>query len=134
MKNETLKASDLKTGNYVHTHNGHVIKLVVIDSAAEVVAGDNQHSNDHSGLRDLDSIRGIPLEEWLIKFGFKNNGSSGYTKGVFTITHSKRFDCYLLWKAHGANKDCHIMNLQYVHTLQNAWPILCHNEELTLKE
>lgn len=71
-------------------------------------------------------------EEWLIKGGFKKKGTE-WKKGNIWITYNKRFNTWDLWKDHGGEKNCHIITLEFVHTLQNAYPVISRGEELTFK-
>jgi hypothetical protein len=105
-----MKANELRIGNLVKDPYGETIKLVSVE-------------------RDASMLRPIELtEEWLVKFGFKRNGSyiyapmvNNYSLGIYKSDNGYRF----------AISNWNSISIMYIHQLQNLYFSLT-NEELTI--
>lgn len=83
---------------------------------------------------DIDLIEPIPLtEEWLLKFGFDEDGEQFNFKGlsIELIGDDGRWCLYMLDEYH--NVESSIALFKHVHQLQNLYFALT-GEELTLSE
>lgn len=123
-----MKTNELRIGNWVTLH-GDECRVMMIGGDLttyhyEVVFNDGTLVETRSVSED-DSIQPIPLtEEWLEKFGFRDAGRFGFSKGRVLIY--KRADKF------GFGKSSLQCNFEYVHQLQNLYFALT-GDELEIK-
>ena len=127
-----MNAKELRIGNYVKFDNHE-------DEYYEVSGLDISELSDES--IDLDASP-IPLtEEWLLKFGFKQQGNRKmWVKGRLCVVYESYLDLsneptpeafYIGFKDLGNVVFHTTLKVDYVHTLQNAYFLT--GEELIIK-
>ena len=115
-----MKANELRIGNLViHEQTTHIIKNVLentcVSDWVEAKEVDNYTHN-------YNEIKPIPLtEEWLFKFGFKdNNFCYEFEEHEIKILED---GTYIYWVDSG-----YICSFKYVHQLQNLYFALTQKE------
>jgi hypothetical protein len=127
-----MEAAELRIGNIVFFHDTEMGKITYTHE--EIIRGYEIQALEVDGyIRDVE-VEPIPLtEEWLLKFGFKQDSYS-YIKGV----HQKIFSGVMKFDFNETLKDWEfsvgyitdITRILYVHQLQNLYFALT-GEELT---
>ena len=114
-----MKASELRIGNLVNYNEGGIFKVIGIHEF-----GIDCENEIETTYMEYENFKPIPLtEEWLLKFGFKNN-----RLGLFDcvkVGDDIGYHIYFIGK--------HLKEVQYVHQLQNLYFALT-GEELTIKD
>lgn len=123
-----MKANELRIGNWVNGSYGGFSKDVQVYAFDHV---DIQHSNEHVNPLPITAFKPIPLtEEWLLKFGFVNNGQNIYDKeGWLPYLRERKFSDITYYQVFNV-ADCAVV---YVHQLQNLYFALT-GEELTINK
>ena len=127
-----MEAAELRIGNIVFFHDTEMGEITYTHE--EIIRGYEIQALEVDGyIRDVE-VEPIPLtEEWLLKFGFKQDSYS-YIKGV----HQKIFSGVMKFDFNETLKDWEfsvgyitdITRILYVHQLQNLYFALT-GEELT---
>ncbi len=126
---ETVRASELRIGNFVMDRGG---KILFIDHwEYENKISEKRVDGLHPFTEFVEYLQPIPLtEEWLLKFGFEMeysqltniykyflvNAPFGYSQGQFNVF---------------TQTGCFSVEIKYVHQLQNLYFALT-NEELEI--
>ena len=125
-----MTARELRIGNYID-RNGLMEVRVISQSGVKIY--DHVNNIFPPTFFDFDeNIKPIPLtEEWLLKFGFKKDGTN-YQKGWFYLHGNNRTGTidFLLNEPYSNKYNATV--LQFVHQLQNLYFALTGNE-LTIK-
>jgi hypothetical protein len=110
-----MKASELRIGNYVFK-DGEIFSIQILHIS-------------HTNI----GIEPIPLtEEWLLRFGFKDNRIMLPGDGELEIR--LKGNTFHIWPADGQTESHNYRNhIYYVHQIQNLVFALT-GEELTIKE
>ena len=148
-----MKASELRIGNYVTIDNNEnweeikhipmvVISIKYKEEGNYSISVDMAFEEDlfYNGFSQYERfIEPIPLtEEWLLKFGFKNDIENNWFKITIgseaipilvRIWNEKKIQVYYHWNFQGMN---HIGYVENIHQLQNLVFALT-NKELTIK-
>lgn len=128
-----IQANELRLGNLLNsdkdTHS-HTRKVSGIGHENHIVYLDSIHNRISSERIDIGHLKPIPLtEEWLLKFGFKNNGQNIYDLPSWVPYLRERKRKNQKWYQVFNVADC---NIEYVHQLQNLYFALT-GEELEVK-
>ena len=126
-----MKTQDLRIGNYVnHICNDELVTDVIADVGYHLLSSPKSITSrkDSDVIKEL---KPIPLtEEWLLKFGFVNDGYSEWMKDRYTL------DCEYTDKGVYNfvidNRTYLDIDIKHVHQLQNLYFALT-GEELTIK-
>jgi hypothetical protein len=124
-KIKTMKATELRIGNYVFDNLGGILKIKGVNTES-----------------DLSHIKPIPLtEEWMIDFGM--DYTDGFSNSRKLCLNKHEFDCSVLTYSEKEgllrfsngeqNGTSLIPHVKYVHQLQNLYFALT-GQELTLNE
>lgn len=120
-----MKASELRICNLIFTHKEEIIVVKGIDIEGLILFNEDQNIFDFK-------CKPIPLtEEWLVKFGFENEGFDYWNGPVFF----ELCDCGNgEWRnSINCHEYEHGIAIKYVHQLQNLYFALT-GEELQLIE
>ena len=120
-----MEAKELRVGNYYENNGLRQIEPSDIDFC---------HRNNKA-FNELNKPVTITIE-LLKRAGFHSEqpyGKTEFRNKRYVMEYSKRFELWELWKDCAEDTSCHIMSVKYMHTLQNIWPLINHNEELKLK-
>lgn len=129
-----MKANELKIGNYVNVelHIAIPLKIEAITGSSVSLSG---IENNRYTPFTIDRVKPIPLtEEWLKKFGFKKLGDWFIKKPLSSVNeyaynpYIKQFDVI-----NGSGEEIDLVELKYVHQLQNLYFALT-GEELEIKK
>lgn len=121
-----MRANELRIGNWVNSQFGGIQQVVD-------VMCDGVNTLKYDGI-NYEFIDPIPLtEEWLLKFGFEEDGEQFNFKGlsIELIGDDGRWCLYMLDEYH--NVESSIALFKHVHQLQNLYFSLT-GDELTIKE
>jgi hypothetical protein len=123
MSNNSIKANELRIGNYVFDNLGGTLKIKAVSTES-----------------DLPHIKGIPLtDEWFKKWGFYKDGEY-WSKGIFDYKYcfkyrgwANNWAFYQEYTDSPNSKDDGIkypisFDIEYVHQLQNLWFALLYEE------
>ena len=127
-----MEADELMLGNYINVDNkihlplysNLIFKIISINKKA--VSIELAFKADFDFGQKLKYIKPIPLtEDWLIKFGFEETSKNTFVNEflIFKISENK-------FMYEPLNE---IIELKYIHTLQNYFFALC-GKELILKK
>ena len=127
-----MKTQELKIGNYVnHIYNNELVTDVIADVGYHLLSSPKSTTSrkDSDVVKEL---KPIPLtEEWLLKFGFVNDGYGEWMKDRYTL------DCEYTDKGVYNfvidNRTYLDIDIKHVHQLQNLYFALT-NTELILKQ
>ena len=123
-----MKASELRIGNILWWD-------YIADNAAVTSIDTLQVSLDRSerSMIDIDDLNPIPItEEWLLKFGFKDDEPHNYINVDEHGAMQIMFDQYRkVVSIFTAGAHYYMKEIQYVHQLQNLYFALT-GEELTI--
>jgi hypothetical protein len=112
-----MKATELRIGNLVNHISFGIVELSgILNDTLKCNYNENEYWDN------LEFYKHIPLtEEWLLKFGVKNNrlGLFDFVK----VSDNVGYHIYFIGR--------HLIEIKYVHQLQNLYFALT-NEELTL--
>lgn len=138
-KREMLKASELRTGNYLAIGDDlrrdlHYDQISAIKDFYKVMNIDEQCQDvvlelDYEQVDfDLSKVKPIPLtEEWLLKFGFDSLGTYGFGIGKFHVVNRLGKWCFPI--------NHELVYLKHVHQLQNLYFALAGEElQITKQE
>lgn len=139
----TMKANELRIGNYVKPLVGELEHVMCVDWIGWKIGGDLIDENYEeflSSYQELEheDVEGIPLtEQWLLKFGFeKDNFCPDEYDRLYTMysfgSFYKKEDYFLPKPYYFADAFGDNFKLRYVHQLQNLYFALT-GEELTIK-
>lgn len=124
----TLKANELRIGNYLNGKQGHVIITEIREN--NIVKIHDNTSSFYVG----DCLKPIPLtEEWLLKFGFERTDQEDNSNDDWIWLFYQKDKIYIdgsdltIETASGI-----VIKIEYVHQLQNLYFALT-GEELILK-
>lgn len=128
---DTLKATDLRIGNYVCGD------FKVISICKESLELDSELHDMHINIEKIDNVFPTPLDElWFEKFGFKSIGLHGQVFEHNQLVGDNRFvietDGIFFYPKINFDDVCW-SEFKYVHQLQNLYFALTGNE-LTFKE
>lgn len=117
-----MKANELRIGNLVHGSRYNGIVTVLNKNACVL-----KHKSGIARLK-IEDLEPIPLtEEWLLKYGFKEEGLGGirwYEKniaGVKFLTNDIGKDAYSKKLEFVFNEDLDTIRIEYLHELQNLY-------------
>jgi len=131
-----MKAESLRIGNYVDVYKGDVhYGIEVVNNISSMGINERlpgeYYAVFENPMNDELLVKPIPLtEEWLIRFGFEGSHALG-----FRILINQRYNLEISdlnnvkFQRRGLEINC-MMNLEYVHQLQNLYYPL-NGEELT---
>ena len=123
-----MKANELRIGNYLFNENSEAKQVVKIGFTRVWIG----KINDYWDAVDYGDTSSIPLtEEWLLKFGFEEEGES-FNLNDFSIEligDDGRWCTYFFDTYHSV--ECSLSLIKYVHQLQNLYFALT-GEELIL--
>jgi hypothetical protein len=128
-----MKVEELKIGNYVshedYSCESFIVTSIELDDYGYAIMTSGGKNGEW--INSVDIVTPIPLtEEWLLKFGWDKleliDRTIGYNKYALFIGY-RNHNLRLM----GSN--IHIINIKYVHQLQNIFYALT-NEELILKQ
>lgn len=115
-----MRASELRIGNWVYSELRNM--QIELFDFADIL--------NYYNANNLDHIEPIPLtEEWLVKFGFEDNGQSYEIEYCVVRRNYNNKVMFDLFK----NGEFIHSELKHVHQLQNLYFALT-GEELTIKE
>jgi hypothetical protein len=128
---ETIKASELRTKNYVQTDYEGILEVININSEGFDYIDARKPTFQALGRFPLDCVKPIPLtEEWLLKFGFEKNSYWFKDDNMlrFGLIDNK-LHCSI-----GNDENGFLYNrINYVHQLQNLYFALT-GQELEFKQ
>ena len=132
-----MKTTELRIGNFISINFGNCDdgKTITVDGVS-----DCEIYNEEHGYSPCNEFKPIPLtEQWLLDFGFKDEGGSDYVVSIgdYTLLLSIEKDHITvmysyLWGAYDSEATF-LKSIIYVHQLQNLYFAL-FQEELILKE
>jgi hypothetical protein len=127
-----MKSTELRIGNYLQGKTRFVkVTKIYSEHAIGIGSGDPYYVSGENPC-----LTPIPLtEEWLLKFGFKKNIDTSYSRNDISLFIDKRLKTNLFLQENMNDfkwfgYECKI---QYVHQLQNLYFALT-GEELTINE
>lgn len=136
-----MKINELRIGNYLSGDSDFPLAKVTKISNPTITVETTKNINrsteipvDKSGDLNISALK--LNEEWLLKFGFKDNGGGYYQHSEynFFLFHNVEGEYFEAYKQVPANDDTgDFKTLQDVHKLQNLYFEL-FDEELTIKE
>jgi len=124
-----MKASELRVGNYVQTNYEGILQVVNVNSAGLEYIDAHKPNFSAIGRFELSSVSGIPLtEEILLKCGFVEKKKWFYKEkfllGYMTTDENLQAE----WKFGGVEGTWNLLNLKYLHQLQNLYFALTGEE------
>jgi hypothetical protein len=126
-----MKASELRIGNYVwDDYSGEMIVSAILESSAIWLRKTIKYPSGEYLVKD---IKPIPLtEEWLLRFGFEKLKRAVIAFGKRNLIVEWLFERWTGRLYYDAYTSIQIIEIQYVHQLQNLYFALTE-EELTIK-
>jgi len=122
----TLKASELRIGNLLKLENKNVLVRWVKPEKIDTI---ELGVNYPSAIVDLERLKPIPLtEEWLVKLGFIENKKWFYKSNFLLGYLSTDDNLQAEWKFGGTEGGWNLINIKYVHQLQNIYFALTSDE------
>jgi len=118
-----MEAKELRIGNLVHYEYKEMSKDIEVDIT---VLQELEHFIYRNRIKPI-----LLTEEWLLKFGFDGDQQEGWesTCGKDVYLQDWGDDNY----RHVSNRGCCVMQIKYVHSLQNLYFALT-GEELTINK
>lgn len=125
-----MKATELRIGNLINKKELQMTVENIGENGINYYHG-AEFDNPTSDYDEWEILSGIPLtEEWLLKFGFKENDFCFIlgTLNLYTSQHGA-WDYY----AGCGNERQWVTSIRYIHQLQNLFFAIT-GKELTIKE
>lgn len=129
-----MKANELRIGNYIQTELDEKLNFDYLTQVKEIHSGEILiQCNEDSEMLLLIHAKPVELtEEWLIKFGFKEDRGSFFIKlNEYQLKITKNcFSDYSWWFSinTGYGSQPYTMIIKYVHQLQNLYFALTEKE------
>jgi len=119
-----IEARELRINNLI-SHNGLICTVEIINGELDQI--DFLGYDDFYYSDKTENLKPIPLtEEWLLKFGFKQNSFSLNFENDTRISIYKKYNCFIAQIDNTVIKE-----IKYVHEWQNLYFDFT-NEELIL--